>query len=202
MHDPMAIGLVTCTHNYQFVATLLLMCNVLPHLSRLSKLFQRKDVNLAHIEPMLISTTDVMKRLEKERGSHLKRLNEVLDVDLRSFEIKCSGQDKSAFEETRKKFLLGIVKHLEDRFPQNQILSAIGVLDPKNTPEAGFYGEKEIETLATHFDYDNDELLSEWVQFRELIQSSFSELTLEDVVESVHMPKGEAELIAIVDFQK
>ena len=192
--DPIAIGLVTCTHNYKFVATLLLMCDVLPHLSRLSKLFQRKDVNLAHIEPMLNSTIDFMKRLEKERGSHLKCLNEVLNVDLRSFEIKCSEQDKSAFEEIRKKFLSGVVKHLEIRFPQNQILSALGVLDPKNMPEAGFvfYGEEEIETLATHFDYDNDELLSEWVQFRELMQSSFSELNLEDVVELVHVPKGEA----------
>ena len=120
--------------------------------------------------------------------------HEVFDVDLRLFEIKCSEQDKSAFEGIRKKFLSGIVKHLEDRFPQNQTLSALGVLDPKNMLEAGlvFYREKEIETLATHFDYENDELLSEWVQFRELMQSNFSKLNLEDVVESVHVPKGEA----------
>lgn len=48
--DPVARGLYTFCATYRFVAAVHLQADVLPHLSRLSKLFQREDVNFLAIK--------------------------------------------------------------------------------------------------------------------------------------------------------
>lgn len=48
--DPVARGLYTFCATYRFVAAVYLQADVLPHLSRLSKLFQREDVNFLAIK--------------------------------------------------------------------------------------------------------------------------------------------------------
>ena len=51
--EPSAHGLYKFMKCYNFVATVYLLSDVLPHLSRLSRIFQREDVDLSLIQPCL-----------------------------------------------------------------------------------------------------------------------------------------------------
>ena len=48
--DPVARGLYTYCATYRFVAAVHLQADVLPHLTRLSKLFQKEEVNFLVIK--------------------------------------------------------------------------------------------------------------------------------------------------------
>ena len=54
--DAKAIGLATLVTEYRFVCTMLLLCDVLPHISILSKAFQVMDCDYSMISQMLGST--------------------------------------------------------------------------------------------------------------------------------------------------
>ena len=51
--EPVAIGLVKVMKHYEFVSCLYLMCEVLPHLSHLSRLFQAEYIQLSMVWPSL-----------------------------------------------------------------------------------------------------------------------------------------------------
>ena len=51
--EPTAVGLVKVVKTYYFVATCYLLSSVLPHINRLSLLFQAKSVDLTLLRPTL-----------------------------------------------------------------------------------------------------------------------------------------------------
>lgn len=56
------------------------------------------------------------------------------------------------FDRSRKKFLQALVDNLSSRFPEGDLLSAAGALDPANWPncedELILYGDSDIALLA------------------------------------------------------
>ncbi len=56
--EPIATGLLKFMKTYKCVACAYLMSDVLPHLSRLSKIFQKENVDFSLIQPRLQSTID------------------------------------------------------------------------------------------------------------------------------------------------
>ena len=157
-------------------------------------------MNLAHIEPLLLSTIQVLRKMEMEDGPHLQRVEEVLCTSLQPYGIKVSEVEKKNFKQNVKvKFLSSLVSHLESRFPNSEVLTALAVLDPANTPaDFVFYGEEEVALLATHFDVESNDLLSEWTHFRELMNSTFKESTFEQSLKTVHSQPALTEMFPMV----
>jgi len=60
--EPTAHGLYKFMKYYKFVACAYLLSDVLPHLSRLSRIFQKENVDLSLIQPCLKSTIDAIKK--------------------------------------------------------------------------------------------------------------------------------------------
>ena len=52
----MAIGLAKMVRTYQFVASLYLFCDVLPHICRLSLVFQQQEVDLSVVWSQVSAT--------------------------------------------------------------------------------------------------------------------------------------------------
>ena len=184
----MALGLSKMVKTYNFVATVHMMCDILPHLSRLSKVFQRQDINLAHVEPMVRSTIAALEKMIAEPGIQLKKVNDVIRIDLSTHQISARVNERESFDKNiRLKFLPNIISHIQQRFPDNRIISALSALDPTNMPESDFifYGEEEMQTLADHFQLDSDTILSEWIQFRELVCTTYNALSFEKLAEEV-----------------
>ena len=59
--EPTAVGLVRVVKTYYFVASCYLLSLILPHINRLSLLFQAKSVDLSLLRPMLTATIEATK---------------------------------------------------------------------------------------------------------------------------------------------
>ena len=70
---PVAKGLYSFCATYRFVAALYLQADVLPHLARLSKVFQREDVNFLAVKdqvklfPILLRSEEHTSELQSQR---------------------------------------------------------------------------------------------------------------------------------------
>ena len=60
--EPAAVGLVRFVKTYYFVACCKLLSKVLPHISRLSLLFQREKTDLTAIGPNLDATINAIQQ--------------------------------------------------------------------------------------------------------------------------------------------
>ena len=75
-NDAVAQGLVRAIKSYNFVATLYLLSDVLPHLSSLSLVFQRESVDLCIVEPQVAATIATLKHLCSQAGPYLGQLDD------------------------------------------------------------------------------------------------------------------------------
>ena len=96
--EPAAHGLYKFMKCYKFVATAYLLSDVLPHLSRLSRIFQREDVDLSLIQPCLKTTIDTINKYKDTAGPNLSKVDQVLSADLRDFTIEATSVQKEAFK--------------------------------------------------------------------------------------------------------
>ena len=76
--EPAAVGLVKFVKTYYFVACCKLLSKVLPHINRLSLLFQREDIDLSAIRPNLNATIHAIETLILE----LLRMHELSAFDI------------------------------------------------------------------------------------------------------------------------
>ena len=83
--DAKAIGLGNLVTQYRFVCTMLLLCDVLPHVSHLSKCFQISDRDYSIIPRILLSAVSAIKQLKSIDGVNMKALPTFLQ------EIESSG---------------------------------------------------------------------------------------------------------------
>ena len=67
-----------------------LLSDVLPHLNRLSALFQTRDINLTMLQTSITATTEVIKSYEAQPGPHLSDVDELIKTRLQGFRIEVS----------------------------------------------------------------------------------------------------------------
>ena len=77
-NDAVARGLLQALKCYKFVATLYLLSDVLPLLSKQSLIFQKEDIDLCVITPVVSTTVASLKVLHDKPGVYLKQLDEVV----------------------------------------------------------------------------------------------------------------------------
>ena len=151
--EPTAHGLYRFMKCYKFVATAYLMSDILPHLSRLSRIFPKENVDLSLIQHCLKTTTDTINRYKDTAGPNLGKLGHVHCTELKDFNIEATNVQKEAFKlSIQCKYVEAIVKQLQDRFPHVEVLSAFSVFDPQNIPseedQLTTYGQDELEMLT------------------------------------------------------
>ena len=81
--EPTAHGLLNFMKTYKFVACLYLLSDVLPHLCRLSRIFQKEDVDLSLIQPCLKTTIDAIKEYLHCPGPNLSKDDHALETDFK-----------------------------------------------------------------------------------------------------------------------
>jgi len=67
-----AHGLCKVVKQFKFVTTLYMMCDVLPVVSHLSRIFQYPDINLSVLQKLESTTTKELKILREHSGAQLK----------------------------------------------------------------------------------------------------------------------------------
>ena len=74
-----AIELLRLVIEYRFICTMLLMCDALPCVSRLSRCFQLTDSDYSIIPKMLKVTVESLEQLKTSDGINLRGMQQFLD---------------------------------------------------------------------------------------------------------------------------
>ncbi|KAK7880350.1 hypothetical protein WMY93_033006 [Mugilogobius chulae] len=201
---PVAKGLYGFCCTYRFVAAVYLQADVLPHLARLSKIFQKENVNFLAIKEQVPVTMTCLRSIkdaadEQPPGSFLARLHDDLDAPagLGAFSITFEeerhrrGRPQPQAEDTREGFwsrfrsqvmepyLDGLQASLDRRFQHLDVLGAFQVLSPQAATEGDAVSIGHLQILSNKFlqDPDNPALLQEWASYKQhLLMGAFKDM--------------------------
>ena len=175
-----ALGLSLYLQKPTFIATMLVLSDILSILGNLSRCFQSKSLNLLSVEDLVRDCKSALGELKEFplQGGYARELNDVLV----SMQISETLQADS-FVQQMQSYIGKLIDNLEHRFPQLHLISLFGYLDPRNvhlaTPVA-------INELAEHFELDGAQLWSEYLIFKSFVKnlSVPSEVTPTEAVSS------------------
>ena len=188
-HEPAAVGLVKFVKTYYYVACCKLLSKVLPHINRLSLLFQREDIDLSAIQRHLNATIHAIRQYCESDIEATQLIN----GELSEFGVDVSQAKKDEFKErVQKKYVDNVIKQLELRFPHVDRLASFSLFDPSKLPDdhskMGTHGNDELKILCDLYgkgdntDVDVDTLKAEWEGFRFLMLQTCRQLSMKDVL--------------------
>ena len=144
--EPTSHGLFKFMKCYKFVATAHLLSGIFPHLSRLSRIFQKEDVDLSLIQPCLKSTIDTISKYKESPGPNLSKVDEVISSDLKDFSIPVTNEQREQFKcAIQTKYVEAIINQLNGCFPNAELLSAFSIFDHNSLPS----DEDELATMTS-----------------------------------------------------
>ena len=153
--EPVAAGLLNMITQFKFIATLLLLCDILPHLNRLSCMFQSADLDLSLIQSQILATLEKLRQLRDTPGDYLKSLDSILKTTLKDWNINMSEAALVSFKcNIQKVYVDVLLENITNRFPDAGIISAFSIFDPLKLPvseeraQQERYGESSLNTLV------------------------------------------------------
>jgi len=166
--DPVGNGLLKNLQDTTNVRLLLLLADVLPHVTGLSLFFQRRSVHLGMVRPMVEKTLQILDNRKTNDGPWLQKAGKLMTdsgID--------ADQPSLAFTKARCSFLDTLRDNIKDRFADSDIIDSLSVLDLTDQEEIpSFYGDMEMEAVAQHFSMEPETLACQWQGFLELIKLS------------------------------
>ncbi|KAK3091876.1 hypothetical protein FSP39_023354 [Pinctada imbricata] len=195
--DHTARGLLIFITDYLFLATSYFLSDVLTHLSTLSKIFQKSELDIGSFALSTSSTLASITQLENSDGLSEREFKCKLPSNFtQGFEfgpskhhIKCSDANVDRFIKARNDYLRVLLGNLKARFQDNQIIQCFSVLTPSSLPESledfFVYGNDEIRKLGDLYSNDKQKtsklgidkktLCAEWPMFKHTMQTKFSQ---------------------------
>ena len=192
--DATAAGLFKLMATKEYVSTLLLMRDVLPLLSAMSKVFQTRGNDLTIIEDTVPGVVAAIDNMIENPGQNWLRRDDVFK-ELHDSGVDLGGHPSRTqewLEKQRRAYLGALRDRLQHRFPENHLLSAFSrVLHFKHYPvDPGTpcsAADEAVKTLADHFSQplpakegealvDSEKLKSEWVLFTGLYRKKCAAL--------------------------
>ena len=183
--EPTAEGLVRFVKSYYFIATAHLLHKVLPHVSRLCRIFQKEDVDFTLLSPCVNAT---IAGVNSYTDDQLREVESALSSELKDYNIHTTEAQK----QIQEKYITALVSQLKDRLPEVEELEAFSIFDPSKLPEESAeesfaaYGKDKIELLSSRYgngdkaDICKEGLYSEWVTLKPLLSQGYREVTCKD----------------------
>jgi hypothetical protein len=192
--DALAVGLHNIVRKYNFVASLYMMCDILPTVTRLSCALQASCIDVSQLHLLVTSTTEALELLCTSKGPRSNALDFDLHNSLVSCEVNVTPEMKHQFN-TRvyTPFIKALVTHIKERLPDTGIFSAFSVLDPSKLPSTAeeavslSYGENQVEILEKQYGQGDhavvdDALKAEWSDLRLYLFMHCRTLSMADVL--------------------
>ncbi|XP_046581004.1 uncharacterized protein LOC124288528 [Haliotis rubra] len=151
-------------HKFYFI---LLLCDVCSLLSGLTKMFERRDLDLSVVEPQMRSCLASLKKMKDKPGPYLSRVDQLGE----QYNLEKSDSRRTDVSRSKTLFLDKLIENLEERMKVTPILTSLSALDLRKAGDSSFltfHGDAEITELAEHFDLDVDKTQLEWSQVKEL----------------------------------
>ncbi|KAI8487984.1 hypothetical protein Bbelb_344320 [Branchiostoma belcheri] len=100
-------------------------------------------------------------------GDHGPSLTSFVEADLAAM---FPGRAREQAENLTVNLVAAVVQNLRDRFPETELVTAFGIIDPKNMPRdqaaLGQYGREELNTLLATY---GEQTRQEWAIVRQLM---------------------------------
>ena len=194
--DALAVGLSRVVKHYNFVASLYMMCDVLPKVSRLSRIFQFSTIDMSALHMCVTTTVDALKLLLHTDGEYMTKFGSDLTTSLASSGITHGGDGAKQTFHTQivKRLIEALISNIKEQLPDTGIFSDFDVLNPLKFPatteEAAetHYGEPSVQKLGDHYCVgdatiiSSDELSSEWLDLRVYLILNCSNFCMKDVL--------------------
>ena len=193
--DALAIGLCKVVKQYNFISTLYMMCDILPPVSRLSRMFQSSTIDLGMMDSLVSSTIQSLELLKQQDGMFAKQLESDLSSSLAPFSIHHSSEMKERFQRCiLQNFLQVLTQNIKQRFPDTGMYANFEILNPGKLPqtaELGMeheYGEKAVEELGKFYGIgdtplvDSEMLNVEWCDLRTYMILNYRNKTMKEVL--------------------
>ena len=91
--DALAVGLSKVVKKNDFIASLYLMCDVLPKVSRLSRIFQLSIIDMSELQKHVSTALDALRQLLNTDGEFLNKLDHDLSSSLACFDTSSRACD-------------------------------------------------------------------------------------------------------------
>ena len=171
--DPSCYDLLKKLMKVKKIGTIYILCEILPVLSDLSRVFQQGTINFAHIKPSITVCEEKLATLVESK-SPIKKLQDDLAEGrtLAVTEIKFSSKDIKYLENLLKNYVNELVEKSTKRFKDvTPVLTAMQLFDKKAIPlkesdDFMDYGKEHINVLASHYfpgdEVSQTQLQAEW----------------------------------------
>ncbi|CAG2231770.1 unnamed protein product [Mytilus edulis] len=177
--DATAAGLAMFVKTTKFVASIHMMSDILPHLARLSKTFQKTDIDFTLIETLVSATQITITKLIEQPGHYMQSLPTCLD-SLSEYGVRLRQSDIDNFKrDIYQPYLENVIQNLHDRFPD--------LLNAEDPSLNEWVQHIKLKTLAKHFKSVGSEIevLEEWETLRTLLVKECKDMTFRKTMNKV-----------------
>ena len=209
--DALAYGLDKIVRQYNFIATLYMMCDVLPAINRLSCILQSTSVNFSQLHMLVSTTIHTLEMLRANPGFQLNKLDSDLQDSLAQSNISAAQESKQNFhQKIYIPFLNALISHIQERLPDTGVFAAFAILDPTRLPPTleealtQKYGDAEVDILQKQYGkgefVDEVTFKHEWNELRCYLSMHCRSLLMLDVLQL--LAKSELLCISYPNFAK
>lgn len=188
-----AKGIHTQITQFEFVAVTYLLMDIIPILTNLSLSFQKENIDISMIQPLVQSALNQLKNLLDNDGKYMQEfkaaINETnMKLELRNHSVAITKNKQTHINNIRKDFVQGVIEQIKRRFPHDDtsVISAMAILGLKgvefiNKCELADHGKTELMLLCTQYGTeitdradvspvcDNSALQQEWELLKTLV---------------------------------
>ena len=173
-HDVIALGLLKRIKTIKFLGVLYILNEILPILSRLSRIFQRDSLSFSSIIPEVNATKEKLDKVLAEETPLTRLQTDIDSFTNMSAELSLSRNQIQEIQTLFDKYINALKSNIDKRFADSsEVIASFSIFDPLAIPEAENtdfkeYGVKEVNILVTHFHKGDDgtkvkdQLLTEW----------------------------------------
>ena len=120
--EALAVGLSKVVKRYNFIAMLYMMCDVLPKVSRLSRVFQLSAIDVSELNSQVKTTTESLEKLIDHPGEIFTKLDADLLSSLANYNIKYSPEAKAAFlRDIHTQFVKALLQNIKDPLSNTEL---------------------------------------------------------------------------------
>ncbi|XP_052086411.1 zinc finger protein 862-like [Mytilus californianus] len=167
-----------------------MLLDTLPHLNRLSKLFQKTSIDFSMVDTLVSSTQLVLTNLLDNPGPNTKDIATYFN-SLEEYGVKYKQTEIDRFQEqVYQPFINNVISNLHDRFPDTSVLDSFSVFDPdlldQKDPSTNEYLQfQKLKQLAKQFPSvgTSDTAEEEFTSLRYIIASKMKDQTTRQVLE-------------------
>ncbi|CAB4378588.1 unnamed protein product [Rhizophagus irregularis] len=185
--------------DWKLLAFLHFLWDILGYLSTLSKIFQRKNIQISDIDPIIELTLNKIQQQfldydddgRLSLGEHLNKFLSHFSEEENNYSI---GAHQLLWNENYEadliadilSFASAVVLEIQERFPDRPLLNSMKILDhanwPSNKEELTNYGEEELNMLSEFYKKEINNICGEWFGYKAIIHSNFRNIKIEKLL--------------------